>query len=59
MLPNDPILLMSVLNTYLRDRYRDLDDLCDDLNADRTAIEDKLSAAGYAYDPETNRFRRK
>ena len=34
-LPNDPLLLMSVVNTKLRDYYADLDALCDDLNVDR------------------------
>ena len=57
MLPLDPLLLMSVLNTYLRDKYRDLDALCDDLNEDKALLEEKLAAVGYAYDPGTNQFR--
>ena len=28
MLPNDPIILLSYVNTKLRDDYADLDDLC-------------------------------
>ena len=58
MLPKDPLLLMSVLNTYLRDKYRDLDALADDLNADKAEMEKTLAAAGYVYDPDTNQFRR-
>ena len=59
MLPKDPLLLMSVLNTCLRDKYRDLDALADDLNEDKALLEEKLAAVGYVYDPGTNQFRRK
>lgn len=31
-LPNDPIMLMSVINLKLRDFYSNLDALCDDMN---------------------------
>ena len=55
-LPKDPLLLMSVVNTKLRDYYADLDALCDDLNEDRAALEDRLSAIGYRYDQRRNQF---
>ena len=55
-LPNDPLLLMSVVNTKLRDYYADLDALCDDLNEDRAALEEKLAAVGYIYDKQRNQF---
>ena len=57
-LPNDPLLLMSVVNTRLRDHYTDLDALCDDLNADRAALEARLAAIGYHYDQQRNQFAR-
>ncbi len=56
MLPKDPILLMSVVNTRLRDRYADLDALCDDLNADKAALTETLAAAGYVYSADHNQF---
>lgn len=56
MLPQDPVILLSYVNTKLRDDYAGLDDLCGDLDADREEIVQKLSALGYAYDPEKNRF---
>ncbi|HJB69908.1 MAG TPA: DUF4250 domain-containing protein, partial [Candidatus Flavonifractor avistercoris] len=31
MLPKDPVILLSVINTKLRDFYPSLDALCDDL----------------------------
>ena len=32
-LPVDPIMLLSVVNLKLRDQYKDLDALCEDLEA--------------------------
>lgn len=56
MLPNDPIILLSVLNTKLRDFYGSLDELCDDLELDKSEIENKLAAVGYKYQKEKNQF---
>lgn len=55
-LPQDPIILYSYINTKLRDNYRSLDELCDDLQVDRKSLEEKLRAFGFEYNPETNRF---
>lgn len=57
LIPSDPIILLSFINTRLRDQYNSLDDLCDDLNIDRTEIEDKLRLAGFEYNPDQNQFR--
>ena len=57
MLPSDPFMLMSVLNTKLRDEYDSLDLLCEDLELDRTELIDTLRAAGFQYVPEQNQFR--
>lgn len=57
MLPNDPMILLSVVNTKLRDAYDSLDQLCDDLDADREELEKKLAAAGFCYDEHVNQFR--
>lgn len=56
MLPKDPYILLSVVNTKLRDRYQSLEDLCEDLQADAGAVREALAAIGYYYDPEGNRF---
>ena len=55
-LPNDPMMLLSVINTKLRDMYKDLDALCDDIDVDRKVIEDKLSMIDYEYDSTLNKF---
>ena len=56
MLPNDPAMLLSVVNTKLRDEYASLDELCDALDESKDDICIKLAAIDYRYDPENNRF---
>ena len=48
-LPNDPVMLLSVVNTQLRDFYKSLDDLCAAAGCSRQELENKLSSIGYAY----------
>ena len=55
-LPNDSMMLLSVINTKLRDFYKNLDELCGDLSADKSEITAKLSEIGYEYNDELNRF---
>lgn len=57
MLPQDPAILLSFINTRLRDQYPSPSALCDDLDADAAALAEKLAAIGYQYDPEQNQFR--
>ena len=56
MLPKNPMILISVVNTKLRDFYSNLDDLCDDLDESRDEIERILNDAGYIYDSTKNQF---
>lgn len=56
-LPEDPIMLMSVINTRLRDEYPSLDELCSSLDIDPSQLTDKLEAAGFVYMPGINQFR--
>ena len=55
-LPNDPIMLFSVINTQLRDHYENLTDLCKSYNVSETEIIAKLKAADFVYDPGINQF---
>lgn len=55
--PSDPIMLFSWVNTMLRDRYDDLDALCDDMDIDRKELEKKLASVGFQYQKELNQFR--
>lgn len=56
-LPNDPIMLMSVINTKLRDEYSSLEEMCKSLGIDKTELTEKLLKAGFKYKPEGNQFR--
>jgi len=55
-LPNDPFILLSVVNTKLRDCYQNPDALCDDLGESKEALIEKLSSAGFTYDAAQNQF---
>ncbi len=55
-LPQDPIMLLSYVNTQLRDNYASLDDLCSSLDVARDELETKLKTANYEYDAEKNAF---
>lgn len=55
-LPKDAMLLLSVVNTKLRDNYPSLDALCEDMNAEKEAIKDTLKKIDYEYDEKSNRF---
>lgn len=56
MLPQDPIILLSYVNTKLRDEYPSLDALCEDLDADREELVRKLEGVNYRYNPQCNQF---
>jgi hypothetical protein len=56
-LPKDPILLLSVVNTLLRDHYASLEALCEDREADPASVRALLESAGYFYDAAHNQFR--
>ena len=56
MLPADPDILLSYVNTKLRDQYPSLEALCDDLDADREALCRTLAGLDYRYDPVYNQF---
>ena len=56
MLPKDPYILLSFINTKLRDEYPGLSELCAALDAEEAEICDTLAALDYHYDPARNQF---
>ena len=54
--PKDPAMLMSWTNMKLRDFYKSLDELCEDLDIDRKSLEESLAKAGFEYNAELNKF---
>ncbi len=57
VLPKDPAILLSYLNTKLRDEYSSLDALCEDLGADRNELVKTMNEAGFDYSPVYNQFK--
>ena len=55
-IPNDPAILLSYINTKLRDSYPSFDELCSDMELDPAQITQKLSQIGYKYNPDHNSF---
>lgn len=55
-LPQDPIILLSYVNTLLRDRYPSLTELCKAEGADEDALKAALAAVNYGYDASLNKF---
>lgn len=55
-IPNDPAILLSYINTKLRDEFPDLRELCKALDVDQQMLEKKLALIGYDYNKENNRF---
>ena len=56
MLPGDPMMLLSYINTQLRDNYADLTELCNNLDVDAVSLCRILASIDYMYDPELNKF---
>ena len=56
MIPNDPIILLSYVNTKLRDKYPSLEEFCKSEDVKSADITEKLLAAGFEYNSELNRF---
>ena len=56
MLPKDPVMLLSVINMKLRDRYASLDALCEDMDVSREDVVRVLAEIGYEYNMNTNQF---
>ncbi len=55
-LPKDPVMLLSVINTKLRDEYPDLDALCEDMQVEQNTLIHMLKGIDYEYDEEKNQF---
>lgn len=55
-MPKDPAILLSYVNTKLRDEFPSLSELCAALDADEAAIRETLAALNYEYDAGRNQF---
>ncbi|MCR5691618.1 MAG: DUF4250 domain-containing protein [Eubacterium sp.] len=55
-IPHDPIILVSYVNTKLRDQFATLDEFCRTYDVDETKLREILGDIDYQYDETTNQF---
>ena len=56
MLPQDPVILLSYVNTTLRDRDHTLENFCSFEDVDPSALCERLAEIGYTYDSNRGQF---
>ena len=54
--PKDPAMLLSYVNTQLRDFYPSMEEFCKEMDVEKTEIDEKLAMIDYEYDPVRNRY---
>lgn len=55
-LPADPFILLSYVNTQLRDNFDSLAEMCATLDIDVHNLSARLASIGYVYNPALNKF---
>ena len=55
-LPKDPVMLLSLINTKLRDFNSSLEDFCKENDLNEDEIKKKLEMIDYHYDEFKNKF---
>ena len=56
MLPKDPVMLLSYINTQLRDCYPGVEELCGALMISREDLDETLGKIDYVYSREKNQY---
>ena len=56
MIPKDPMILLSYVNTQLRDYYDSLVALCTCRGLRKKELLEKMDSIDYNYDEQTNQF---
>lgn len=54
--PHDPIILVSFVNTKLRDQFATLEEFCKTYDVDEQELRTTLEDIDYQYDETTNQF---
>jgi len=55
-MPKDPVILLSYVNTQLRDHYESPEELAAAVGGSVEEITEKLGSIGYVYDEKQNRY---
>ena len=56
-LPQDPFMLLSMINMKLRDEFSSIEELCKANDLDQSSLVKTLKDAGFEYQPGINQFR--
>ena len=56
MIPKDPVILLSYVNTQLRDYYDSLEALCTCRGLNKNQLLEKMESIDYCYDESQNQF---
>ncbi len=56
-IPNDPMILLSFVNTKLRDEYSSLEEFCKGHDLDVESLKKKLEEIGFEYNAELKQFK--
>lgn len=56
-IPKDSMILLSFVNTKLRDEYHSLEEFCKEHNLDIEALKKKLEEIGFQYNAELKQFK--
>lgn len=57
VIPKDPVMLLSFLNTQLRDHFSSLEELCRTFDLEAEEIQMRLEQIDYHYDKALNQFK--
>lgn len=55
-LSDNVYILLSRVNTMLRDQYPSIDELCASEDIDKQLLDEKLAAAGFTYNSDQNKY---
>jgi len=55
-IPKDPVILLSFVNTQLRDHFNSFEAFCNAYMADAVKIRETLHSIDYTYDLTQNQF---
>lgn len=56
-IPKDPMILLSFVNTKLRDEYSTLEEFCMENDLDVEALKMKLEEIGFQYNAKLKQFK--
>ena len=56
-LPKDPMILLSFVNTKLRDEFNDLEEFCKEEDISIESLKEQLESIGFQYNETINQFK--